>query len=176
MKRKREIRRELGFTLAELLVSIGIIVLFTAVLLPAFGDFGKRNELTQAGLLVQTKILETKSLALAPRASPGVGISQYVFTAPANPSVVGCTGDDRYAITEVTASGTNLVVCDVMPGGIFFRPPQTSVTFGVVAQGAITPPGPDIIFQIEHPRLTPPNNTRTITVRRATAQITITAP
>ena len=170
------IKSQRGFTLAELLVSIGIIVLFTAVMLPAFGDFGKRNELTQAGLLVQTKILEAKSLALSPRAAPGVGISQYRFTAPANPSVSGCTGDDRYAITEITASQTNLVVCDVMPGGITFRNAQAFVTFDVVRQGAIDPPGADIIFQIEHPRLTPPNNTRTITVRRATAQITIETP
>lgn len=167
-----------GFTLAELLVSISIIILFTAVLLPSFTNFGRRNELRQGAQFVQSKIMEAKSYALAPRSGGGTSIQEYEFRAPVGVSIPGCSaGVGTYAILEVTTTDTTVVVCEKLPSGLTFTTPQRSVTFSVEGQGAIIPPPPpnETTFTIEHPRLTAANTLNMI-VRRATGQVTITSP
>ena len=61
-----------AFTLLEVLVSIFIIVLLTAVSLPRLREFQVRNQLQLTALEVKSAILETKNYALAPRnVTPG---------------------------------------------------------------------------------------------------------
>ena len=61
-----------AFTLLEVLVSVFIIVLLTAVSLPRLREFQVRNQLQLTALEVKSAILETKNYALAPRnVTPG---------------------------------------------------------------------------------------------------------
>jgi|GEM_PF-5378131 len=175
-------RKTLGFTLAELLVSIGLIVLFTAVLLPSISRFGRRNELTLGAQLAQSRIGEAKGLALGPRASGGANIIEYAFVGPANPLYTGgCTGTNRYAVVEITqpASGPSVredVQCADLPYGMEFVNAPAEVRFAVLAQGAVTPAAsPDRTFIVRHTRLTDPA-CRTIVVAWVTGQVTVQAP
>lgn len=173
------LRYRRGFTLAELLVSMGLIILFTAFLLPSFSGFGRRNELLQGSQLIQSRIFEAKAYALAPRAAGGVSITDYRFVAPVTSAISGCGASaSTYAIVEITESSSLAVLCAELPAGLRFISPERVVTFSVVRQGAITEPVPPATttFQIEHTRLNSPGNTRTIEVRRATGQVTITSP
>ena len=170
-----------GFTLAELLVSIGIIILFTAVLLPAFSGFGRRNELRQTAQFVESKILETRGYALAPRAGPATPIERYEFIAPANLPACSSPDGSRLAIVEVAGSGSEVVTCELLPGGIVFTNPARRTAFSVTGQGEVDDANSDdtgnrVNYQIRHPRLTAGENTRTIRVHVPTGLITIETP
>jgi prepilin-type N-terminal cleavage/methylation domain-containing protein len=57
-----------GFTLIELVVSVGIILMMVAVSLPAFLNFQRRQDMTNATQQLRDGILDTQNYALAPRA------------------------------------------------------------------------------------------------------------
>src|SRR5579872_2224885 len=56
-----------GFTLIELLVVVGIIIMATAMALPAINQFLKGQKLTQAGRLVQSAFAEARRAAITQR-------------------------------------------------------------------------------------------------------------
>lgn len=62
-------RRNRGFTLIELLVVVGIIIMATAMALPAINGFLKGQKLTQAGRLVQSAFNEARRSAITQRAN-----------------------------------------------------------------------------------------------------------
>ncbi|HZV02293.1 MAG TPA: type II secretion system protein [Planctomycetota bacterium] len=59
--------RKKGFTLIELLVVVGIIIMATAMALPAINQFLKGQKLTQAGRLVQSAFNEARRAAITQR-------------------------------------------------------------------------------------------------------------
>lgn len=58
-----------GFTLIEVIVSLGIIVMMLSVGLPAFTTFQRQQNVTMAAEGIRDAILETYNYALAPRAA-----------------------------------------------------------------------------------------------------------
>ncbi len=56
-----------AFTLIELLITMGIIVLILSVTLPAFSRFQKEQDLVSAAETLRDALLETQNLALSPR-------------------------------------------------------------------------------------------------------------
>lgn len=61
--------RRSGFTLFELIISTGVIVVMLAVSLPAFLSFQRRQELLTAAHQIRDGLLEAHNYALAPRGS-----------------------------------------------------------------------------------------------------------
>jgi len=64
--RERQSRRR-GFTLIELLVVVGIIVIATAMAMPAINQFLKGQKLTQAGRMIQSAFNEARRAAITQR-------------------------------------------------------------------------------------------------------------
>lgn len=62
-----------GFTLIEVMVSTGIIVLMLGVSLPAFLEFQKKQNLASGAEMVRDAILDAHSLSLAPRGADSSG-------------------------------------------------------------------------------------------------------
>jgi prepilin-type N-terminal cleavage/methylation domain-containing protein len=58
--------RKFGYTLIELMVSIGILALLAAITAPAIGKAKQAQELQQATLGFKAKIIEMQSIALSP--------------------------------------------------------------------------------------------------------------
>ena len=56
-----------GFTLIELIISTGVIVLMLAVTLPAFSNFQKEQDVVTAAQLIRDAVYEGQNYALAPR-------------------------------------------------------------------------------------------------------------
>jgi Tfp pilus assembly protein FimT len=167
-----------AFTLIELLVSITLIVIFLAVLFPAFSGFGRRNELLQGAQLIQSRIYEARAFAQAPRAGGGAGIERYEFRAPVTVAIAGCpAGNDRYAILEWLRSGSlQVVACETLPTGLRFSNLSTQVEFSVEQQGAVVNAGSqNPRFTLLHPRLTASNDERNIVVNRNTGQVSISS-
>lgn len=66
-----------AFTIIELLVTVGIIALLTAFMIPAFNNLGDREELDNEANRLAGLIIETRSYAQSPRTS---GLSSYTVT------------------------------------------------------------------------------------------------
>jgi prepilin-type N-terminal cleavage/methylation domain-containing protein len=94
-------KRENGFTLVELIVTIGIVVFLMALLFPSFRNYERRNNLEQSAEEVRSAILETKNYAMGPRAgAKNVDYYKIVFQ----------QGDREYSIVEGSDSGTGTTV------------------------------------------------------------------
>jgi prepilin-type N-terminal cleavage/methylation domain-containing protein len=67
-----------GYTLVELIVTMSIVAVFTAVVLPGFGRQRPEQALEQTALAVRSTILQARSLAMAPQTQhAGKGINCY---------------------------------------------------------------------------------------------------
>jgi prepilin-type N-terminal cleavage/methylation domain-containing protein len=80
-----------GFTLIELLVVVGIIVIATAMALPAMNQFLKGQKLTQGGRMIQSAFYEARQAAITQRST------QWIFMGH-----VGGNGQqaDEYALAH----------------------------------------------------------------------------
>jgi prepilin-type N-terminal cleavage/methylation domain-containing protein len=63
----RDQKRQKGFTLIELLVVVGIIIIATAMAMPAINQFLKGQKLAQGGRLVQSAFNEARRAAITQR-------------------------------------------------------------------------------------------------------------
>ncbi len=166
-------RRRLGFTLIELVISLGIIVLLLALAIPLFRGSGERNKLMLTAQEVKNTILEAKNLALSPRMEKAANVDKYSikFNQPAN---------NQYAIYE----GTTPISAKTLPDSISFSslPNQFQIDFSIKNQGLMsfhknpdynptTDPAPEELNLILHSSTT--NTNRTITINRLTGQISI---
>ena len=59
----------LGFTLLELLITIGIISVLVAISIPSFNRYGRTNELVQTANTMKSAIQTTKNYSLSPMTS-----------------------------------------------------------------------------------------------------------
>src|SRR5215212_6106389 len=92
-----------AFTLLEVLVSVFIITLLTAVSLPRLREFQVRKQLELTALEVKSAILETKNYALAPRnVTPGAGrkIRSYAIKICGPSESSFCSPRNSYQILE----------------------------------------------------------------------------
>jgi prepilin-type N-terminal cleavage/methylation domain-containing protein len=72
--------RRTGFTLIEVIVSVGIIVMMLAISLPAFLEFQKRQNLSLAAESIRDAMLEAYNYSLAPRAADGTSLGKQAGT------------------------------------------------------------------------------------------------
>ena len=68
-----------GFTLVELLVTIGIVMILMVVSIPNFAKYRNLSDLSNAGKLIQSEIYKTRSLSLAPATNKNPETNAYVF-------------------------------------------------------------------------------------------------
>lgn len=96
--------RRTGFTLIEVIASVGIIVMMLAISLPAFLEFQKRQNLNLAAESIRDAILEAYNYSLAPRAADGTGIGKQAGTDFYRISF-DVASPQRYFVEEQTHSG-----------------------------------------------------------------------
>lgn len=62
-----------GFTLAEMLVVIAIIIIISVLTVPSYNNFRRASQLRQAAQDVRQAIVDAQNMALAPKEIPGLG-------------------------------------------------------------------------------------------------------
>jgi type II secretory pathway pseudopilin PulG len=147
-------RREAGFTLIELMVTAGITVIITGLLVANFSR--TRVDLNRATIAVTDGIREAQSLALTGAAVRGTSRCGYgihftaggfVIYAGPESSAVDCSVQDRNYDTSDTviraASLANASIEIVLPADdIFFEPPDPTTYLN----GSPSPTGRSIIY------------------------------
>jgi type II secretory pathway pseudopilin PulG len=116
--------RRSGFTLIELIISTGIIMMVIATTMPAFLAFQYKQNLVSAAQAVRDMILETQNLALAPRADvdgvagkiPGADLYRIVFLSG---TIQGYEIDEQSNTTDSSPTWTP-VKQGTLPTGISF--------------------------------------------------------
>lgn len=131
---ERALASRRGFTLIELVVAIGIMVLMTGISIPFFRNFANKNDLDRAALEVKSAILEARSLSLAPRNVPS-SFSAYQFRIYA---------DGTLEIMENSVIKTAKLpsTIQVSFSGFPLSGPPHIIQFSIEKQGAITVPDP----------------------------------
>lgn len=184
-----------GFTLIEVVVSTGIIVMMLAIGLPAYAQFQKHQNVTLAAEGVRDAILEAYNYSLAPRAADsdttgkpaGADYYRILFLDTASPQ--------QYVIQE-SASGAGVLPKasswtdlrkTVLPAGVRycanFIPTtlpgnQTGIVYSISKGGAIVDAttGKEtyqpLVIRLQHVAL--PEETRVISVKPETGQVSIT--
>ncbi len=123
-------------SLIEILVVLGIMVLFLAIAIPAYGVFERRNALNLNTQKVKDSILEAKNYALAPRTEKPDTVNNYlIYFAP--------DGDmNKYEIGEGDPNNPqdpknySVIVTRDLPSNITFSN-RCWIKFSVSGQGGI---------------------------------------
>ncbi|MBI3261443.1 prepilin-type N-terminal cleavage/methylation domain-containing protein [Candidatus Berkelbacteria bacterium] len=116
--------RSKAFTLVELMVTVGIIVLTASLALPNLAGFKKRQSLERTALEFRNKLLEAQTFSLAPR-RPDVDVFGYAFGfAPATGQygIAKVSSRPRSTITNLANDPEVLT----LPSGVSFGSPQAS--------------------------------------------------
>lgn len=115
-----------GFTLVELMVTVGIVVLMASLALPNLADFKKQQGLKRTALELRNKILEAQSLSLAPRRDD-VGLSGYAFgfSSAGEYGIAKVLSRHRSTITNLT-DDPQLIEVAILPSGVSFGTPLAS--------------------------------------------------
>ena len=147
-------RREAGFTLIELMVTAGITVVITGLLVANFSR--TRVDLNRATISVTDGIREAQSLALTGAAVRGMSRCGYgvhftasgfiVYAGPESSAVDCATQDRNYDPTDTiirSASLANAGLEIVLPADdIFFEPPDPTTYLN----GTSSPTGSAVIY------------------------------
>lgn len=88
-------KKNLGFTLIELIITISIMGLMTAVLLPAMRSYERHNKLESAAEQLKSTLTEARTMALAPRAEDS-GVNRYGVRICQNDYEIGYTQEDKF--------------------------------------------------------------------------------
>ncbi len=96
-----------AFTLIELLITVGVIVLMLGMSLPAFTNFQKEQDLITATQIIRDAILETNNYALAPRGDEDPSGGKYSGADYYRIIFYEDSGVARYQIDEQSNSETN---------------------------------------------------------------------
>lgn len=175
-----------GFSLVEMLVTIGMIAVLMIVSIPAFGKYGERQKLNEAAEEVASAIRETQNLSLAPNEYKPPAQDSYAFHCLNNTPgyVILCYKYDPISNQNI------LTNCSSQNTSSEYKPfilPGEEITFQSGCQIAGGTDNPDIFFQIPSGKIANPtnieivlinnklsgNNTRTVKINRETGQVEI---
>jgi prepilin-type N-terminal cleavage/methylation domain-containing protein len=159
-----------GFTLVELLVTIGIVALILVVSIPSFRNYKDRNDLFRGAEIVQSAIYETRSLALSPQATKDNSTQYYMikinhqdsFEIYESPDID--MEDSNLKLVKTIYLPTNIVLSEV-PEDI-----DNGIYFSIVDQGKIVGLSNDIEFSISSTKI---DNEKIIKINRVTGQVVI---
>lgn len=99
-----------GYTIIELLVSTGIIILMLAISLPGFNNFQRQQQLKMAAEQVRDVIIEAQHYALAPRSAQDTGVGK-----PSGADFYRTTfirNNNRYEISEQSPDASGQLTSD----------------------------------------------------------------
>lgn len=132
-----------GFTLVELLVTLGIMVGMVAVTIPSFRQVDARREVAHQAEFLRQALYETRSLALAPAADKTTGSDGYELRFLSGREYGIFERDVRDTSGKVVASGKTIRTV-VVPTGIDIVPPGavTAMTYLIADQGRLSDPEP----------------------------------
>ena len=166
-------RNAAGFTLIELLVSLSILALLIGAGIPSFRRFGRVQQLDLAADQVKSAILDTRALALNPRAE--------LNTAAAG-SCADSTQDalaHHYTIqftvgssTYTTLEGSCVIRTGTLPDDIAVPVAPASISFTIGDASLAAPATDPIAVTLTNAQVS--NVSRLVTVNRSTGAVSIT--
>jgi len=162
-----------GFTLVEILVSMGIVLLLLGVGAPAYQSYGRRIALEQAATDVETAIQEAHNLSLAPPVEAPPGTRYYG---------VSFHDTQTYIIQEIGGDTCKPPATDCvfatrsqykLPAAIHFSGSEPAyLWFSITRQGEVlVPMGASL--KLASDSLPSGKNTYSVTVNSITGQVTI---
>ncbi|MBI3385731.1 hypothetical protein HY031_01455 [Candidatus Gottesmanbacteria bacterium] len=122
-----------GFTLIELIVSIGILLLLIGGLLAGYNNYNQGQEVKQSALTLKANLRLAQTWALS-ALKPTSGCTQltgYTVTFTATTYGLQAQCDPEGLVGSTTAV--------TIPTGVSFVPVPQQTTFGVLTQGLISP-------------------------------------
>jgi prepilin-type N-terminal cleavage/methylation domain-containing protein len=184
-----------GFTLIEVIVSTGIIVVMLAIGLPAFSSFQKHQNVTLAAESVRDAILEAYNYSLAPRAAnadtagkvAGADYYRVVFLDAATPQGYEVQESASARGVEPRASDwTTVLRKSSLPAGVVycgFTPSSVpgsaaGIIYSISKGGAIVDTSGKESYQpvtIKLRHLALPNEVRVVSLKPETGQVSITS-
>ncbi len=122
-----------GFTLIELIVSIAILLLLIGGLLASYNNYTQGQQVRQSALTVKANLRLAQTWAFS-ALKPTSGCTELVgytvgFSAGAYTMQASCAPEGM----------AGLITTVSLPTGVTFSPVPQQLTFGVLAQGLITP-------------------------------------
>lgn len=162
-----------GFSLIELLVSVGVIGLLLATGVPAFRSYGSRVALDNAIDGLSQAITEARTLSLSPESDKSVDVEAYGVTFTPLTGGYEVARFSKESVADCPFTSLDTVRSANLPGEIQFVATPLAIVFPIAAQGEPVGCGP-LETSIVHGRLTK-SNQRVLTVRAVTGQVTVTS-
>lgn len=118
-----------GFTLTELLVSIGILVLFVGASIPAFRTIGRDRQLELIVEEVKDAVVLARTNILAPpRGETVASLKSFNFKIP--------NDSKKYQVLKIAQDNTPTTVLEkVLPRDLVFEPSSLEIVFEFDKQG-----------------------------------------
>lgn len=128
-----------GFTLAEMLVVIFIIIMISVLTINSYNSFKRSSQLRQAAQDVRQAIVDAQNMALAPKEIPGIGIpksyvlnfqnpiggtKQFTLQRDMDDNKVGDAVINTYNLTE-----QNVVFDSILPNGFNYSLARILIKF-----------------------------------------------
>ncbi|MFY9484139.1 MAG: prepilin-type N-terminal cleavage/methylation domain-containing protein [Patescibacteria group bacterium] len=119
--------RSKAFTLVELMVTVGIVVLVASLALPNLADFKKQQSLKRTVLELRNKLLEAQTFSLAPRRDDAdlLGYAFGFLPATGKYGIAKVSSRPRSTITNLT-DDPQLIEVSNLPSGVFFGSPSAT--------------------------------------------------
>ena len=132
---KRTFPKSIGFTIIELMVSVGVLMLLTGGLLASYNNYTQGQQLKQAALTLKANLRLAQSRALS-GLKPSSGCSELVgyavsFTFSTYSVQAQCTN----GVTQTLVGATTDVS---LPSTISLVAPPSSVVFGILTRGLMS--------------------------------------
>lgn len=120
-------RSRSSFTLIELLIVIGIMLIFTALSLSIIVSLRQQRQVKSVAEQVKTRIMEAHSYAVSPRKDAATGLTSIQF------QIINTTIPDTLQIKEIKPTGSISVLNppDTLPKNIIFDPSSFTIGFRV---------------------------------------------
>ncbi|MBI4185437.1 prepilin-type N-terminal cleavage/methylation domain-containing protein [Candidatus Berkelbacteria bacterium] len=159
-----------GFTIIELMVSVGIISAMLALGVPAFRSYSRQVNFDATADSIGALIEDARTLALSPETTKAAAVTAYGVEFD---SIQGLVMVNRYAMAVLPQRLSEVKRLTIVPPIILQSVPTQPLLFPITAAGElVTGTGNPVTVVLRNDSLRL-KKTRTLTINPATSQVTI---